>query len=240
MGGFSFSTFLGSLPVVSQILGDGYRPTEWALQTPQLVSLTAQVPVTAEALAQGGFFLGSKQIVTNNNNSFQPVTYFFDAVFREDHLLRVVPTRHPVQNGAALTDHAYVVPARVVLDVGFSDAMDSYKSGQYGGYATKSIGAFVTFQQLQSLRFPLTLSTRLNKYENMLIEEIHVHEDETTFHALKATVIFEQVLIGEVQTVPLSARSNQSNSSAPGASSVQAIPASILKLQNAAGQWSSK
>src|SRR5262249_51687603 len=114
--------------IITNILGtdipeagdsNGFRPPQWSTQG-QLVSLTVQLPTDSPFAASG------------------PTTYYFDAVFRTDHLSSLTPTRHPVQNGAAITDHTYLEPKRVVLEVGFSDAMDSYVSGQYAGASTKS------------------------------------------------------------------------------------------------------
>jgi hypothetical protein len=133
-------------------------------------------------------------------------TYFFDAILRVDHFQELRATDHPVQGGSSITDHAYLLPARVSLEIGMSDAMDSYQSGQWTGNSSKSINAYQTLLQLQALRVPVTVTTRLNTYSNMVIESIRSGDDTRTLHGLKANVQFRQIIVGTVTTSTQSAR----------------------------------
>ena len=235
MGGFNFGSFFSSvvdtLPVVGEVFGHGFRPFQWAFGQPQLVSVAAFIPTTNNSSAT----TNQEQIIDNNGTVLALTTYFFDAVFREDHSLRLVSTNHPVQNGAAISDHAYLIPAQVTMEIGFSDSMDSYVTNQYAGYATKSVGAYAVFTNLQQLRVPITLTTRLAVYENMVLEEIRVHQDQTSFHGLRATLLFKQIFLGNVDKNTLSARTNQSTTTRPGASSVFPVPESAIKFGKQVG-----
>ena len=80
-------------------------------------------------------------------------------------------TEHPVQTGASIADHAYIVPARLVLDIGMSDAMDAYFSPTtWSGSDSKSVAAYQTMLALQFSRIPLTITTKLRTYQNMVID----------------------------------------------------------------------
>ena len=133
--------------------------------------------------------------------------YFFDAVFSVDTEHSLTVTQHPVQTGANISDHAFVNPIRMTMQVGVSDAM-AYRAGtNYGGDGkTKSVQAYRLLCKLQELRIPMQVVTRLNTYQNMLIESIDVSDDVSTLCALKATVNLVQVLVVNVGTEKVSAR----------------------------------
>jgi hypothetical protein len=239
-------------------LGNGYRPLQWSFQQ-QLVSITAKIPnsttnvnatsVATQDASVGGFqgpnpgppvtIFQAASPSQDNAASFQATTYFFDAVFRLEHVQDLRATEHPVQNGGAISDHAYLLPARVTLEVGFSDVMDSFLPGQYSGNSSKSVNAYQTFLNLQQMRIPLQLTTRLNTYTNMVIESIRAHDDIRSRYGLRATLILRQIFMGTVVVSQLSARPNQTNSSNPGASTPVAVPQNLQQYQNADGDWSS-
>lgn len=133
--------------------------------------------------------------------------YFFDAVFSVDTEHSLTITQHPVQTGANISDHAFVNPIRMTMQIGVSDAM-AYRAGaDYGGDGgTKSVQAYRLLCKLQELRTPMDVVTRLNSYPNMLIESIDVSDDVSTLCALKATVNLVQVLVVNVGTEKVSAR----------------------------------
>lgn len=249
MGGI-FTNLLNSIPVLGALLGNGYRPAQWSSQ-PQIVSITANIPshtpgsggsIVSSVISFDGSPINNSSTNTpsqNNASNFDATTYYFDAILNEDHVQELRSTEHPVQNGAAISDHAYLIPSRVTLEIGVSDAMDSYKPGQYSNYGSKSVSVYQTLLYLQRLRVPLVLTTRLNTYQNMLIELNRAHEDVRTLHGLRATISMKQIFMGEVGEVELSGRPNQSISTSPGASGTLPIPQNIQQYQNAAGQWSS-
>jgi hypothetical protein len=254
MGGILVN-ILDSLPGIGLVLGNGYRPPEWSY-SPQLVSLSANVPSTVSSIVSTtssaaitstegdllGFGTPNAPVLTQNNTTaFTPVTYFFDAVLRLHHEQRLHATEHPVQNGAAISDHAFILPSRVTLEVQFSDAMDSYLSGQYTGYRSKSVSAYQTFLNLRNLRIPLILTTRLDTYFNMLLEEIISDEDERTTYSWKGRLTLKQIFTATVQTQTPNGRPNQLTQTAPGASTPQPVPQNIENnyLDPTTGDWSS-
>lgn len=132
--------------------------------------------------------------------------FFFDAVLREDHTETVKVTEHPVQTGANISDHAYNMPARLTMEVGMSDAMDSIVAGQFTGWGTKSKSAYQMLKQLKEARLPLKVLTRLNLYENMIIEEINAPDDVKTQRGLRCTVTMREIFVIKVSKEKVSAR----------------------------------
>jgi hypothetical protein len=159
----------------------------------------------------------------------QPTLFFFDAVMRAEHNQELVCTEHPVQVGPAIVDHAYLRPARVVLEVGMSDAMDVYQHGQYTSNASKSISAYQTFKQIQAARVPITLATRLDSYQNMVLEDVRASDDLRTSHALRGTLYFRQIISAQISTATVSARPDQTGATNEGTKAPVAVdPASQL------------
>ncbi|WP_303229410.1 phage baseplate protein [uncultured Dialister sp.] len=162
----------------------GYRPRQWGgIPSAQLVYCKTNV---------GGLF--------------------FDAVLNVSTTHSAVITSHPVQTGANISDHMYLEPVQISMEIGMSDAMDSMVQGQWMGAYTKSVSAYRKLCELQAARIPFTVMTRLNAYKNMVIKSISVPDDYTTQYALKATIELQQLLIATVATEKVSARQWSSGS----------------------------
>jgi hypothetical protein len=128
--------------------------------------------------------------------------YYFDAVLRVQHSSKRQITEHPVQWGAAVADHSYKIPDRVSLEIGMSDSMQSFDVTQYSaGGGGKSVNAYREFIALQDSGQPLTLNTRLKRYENMVIEDIPTIDTYETVNTLKCTITFKQILVGKTGKV---------------------------------------
>lgn len=130
--------------------------------------------------------------------------WFFDAFLRSTHTSRLEITQHPVQVGAALTDHAFLQPKELSMEIGMSDTAKSLVSGQFTGGWSRSVQAFKVLQELQALRVPLQVHSRLGLYQNMLIEEITAPDDYTTLYGLRCTVLLREILVAQVRTVKIS------------------------------------
>lgn len=148
------------------------------------------------------------------------ISYIFDAVLEISHNTRRQITSHPVQFGASIAEHSYQEPAEVVLQIGMSDSMQTfngltplttYSIHDYGA-SNKSINAYKEFLKLQKSGNPLSLTTRLYSYTNMVIEEISVTDDYRTANALKCRISFKEVFIGKLGEAKISIYSHSSTS----------------------------
>ena len=125
-------------------------------------------------------------------------------------------TEHPVQVGPALVDHMYLRPALVTLDIGMSDAMQSYTPGQYSGGKSKSVSAYQTFLQIQSSRAPIVLATRQLTYQNMQIVDIRASETQQTVAGLRCLIYMRQIISATVSQTTVSTRPNSTDSTNEG------------------------
>jgi hypothetical protein len=178
------STIFRPFPADSAIPNQSaaWRPAEWSRQPAAILT----VPASATT---------------------QYAVYAFDAVLRIEHARELRRTEHPIQTSASspvasITDHAYQLPARVTLEIGMSDAMQSFYPNSWTGAASKSISAYQTLVSLQQARTLVTLTTRLETYLNMLIESIRPTDSVKTLRGLRATVVFGQMFFGGVSSAP--------------------------------------
>lgn len=188
MASWNLYTYLAGGLAITNVLG--YRPLSWS------------IPLSLSQLTY---------IRTNVDG------YFFDAVLREEHASALRITEHPVQTGANISDHAFFMPARLVLDIGMNDAMASFVIGQYPVF-DKSVNAFQAMLNLQKTRTPLTVVTRLRKYTNMLIEQIFSPVDARTTFGARIILNLKQIItatVGET-TVPNSVAENTTDATQKG------------------------
>lgn len=120
--------------------------------------------------------------------------FAFDAVFSIDHSVQATVTQHPVQVGAAITDHVFMNPDSVQLDIGMSDAV-------WNAGPDHSVLAYQRLREIMEKRETVTLVTRLRTYPDMIIDSISVPEDFKTMYALKASVSFQQIRMSNVNVL---------------------------------------
>jgi hypothetical protein len=158
--------------------------------------------------------------------------YFFDAFLRIDHKSKLNITSHPVETGANITDHAFVEPQELVIEIGMSDTANSLVKGQFATGKSRSVTAYKLLKELQMQRIPLQIYTRLGLYKNMLIEVISVPDDYRTQYGLNATVTFREIIIARTKTVKVSARAQVTDSTNRGNVEPVEPNKSILKQIN--------
>jgi hypothetical protein len=102
-----------------------------------------------------------------------------NVVLAEKHFSDITITRNPVEFGADVTDHAYVEPKEVTLEIADGNAAATY-------------AALVAFQES---RQPFTLVTGLSVYQNMLIASLEVERDATHAYILKGRADLQEIII---------------------------------------------
>lgn len=128
----------------------------------------------------------------------------FDAVIKTDHTSKVTATSHPVESGASISDHAFVEPAEISIEVAVSDS--EINKGTFGS-GNRSLKAFSELMKLQKSRQLLTVVTRFRTYRNMLILSVSVPDDYTVMNAFKASLMLREIPIVSTSRVSVTARS---------------------------------
>lgn len=114
-----------------------------------------------------------------------------DVVVRESHTSQLQITKNPVEAGADVSDHAFVLPKLVTLE-----PVAGSKPGGIGPAAS----AWSALIALQETRQPFTLVTALRVYPNMLIEKMIAERDKMTGRVLSFRADLEEVIIVDTQT----------------------------------------
>jgi hypothetical protein len=156
-----------------------------------------------------------------------------DAWIEEAGTDTVTITRHPVEQGAQITDHAIVEPARVNLRLGWSNSSPRALSTSYIDEVYAQLLA------LKDARLPFKLVTAKRSYENMLIAALTQVTDERTAHALFVSVTIEQIIIVQTQvtsigTDPSVMANPESNQPVANLGQKQATPTTLFN-RNAPG-----
>jgi len=155
--------------------------------------------------------------------------WFFDAFLQVNHSSKLRITEHPVQSGANISDHAFIESSEINMKIGMSDCMQSIVKGQFTGGWSRSSTAYKVLLELQKLRIPIQILTRLGVYKNMLISVISVTDDATTLNSLIAEVTFKEVFVVQTKTVKISARPQATGSTNVGTPESVEPNQSILK-----------
>lgn len=161
--------------------------------------------------------------------------WFFDAFLKLNHTSTLTITEHPVETNASISDHAYMNPQELSIDIGMSDVAKSYVSGQFAGSWSRSVTAYQILREIQRQRLPVRILTRLGLYNNMMIQSITAPDDYMTLNGLKATINFRELLVGTVQTVKISARPQTTDSTNKGNVEPQQPDVSALERLKQAG-----
>lgn len=141
----------------------------------------------------------------------------------EEHRDELTITEHPVEQGAAITDHAYKQPSHLTVRIGWSTSMpvnNPLSLGNLTGipalnalslptfagvWSTASDSAinntYNTLLRLQTNRTLLTIATARRLYDNMLIESLSLTTDDKTEHALIVSMTLREVILVNTKVI---------------------------------------
>jgi hypothetical protein len=122
--------------------------------------------------------------------------FIADVTIEEDHTDEVMITEHPVEQGAAITDHAYKVPAKVTVTAGWSNSSFAALGNPF--YVQLVYNQMLA---LQASLQPFSVTTGKRIYQNMLIRRISTKTDEKSENMLMASFELQEILIASTQTV---------------------------------------
>lgn len=126
-----------------------------------------------------------------------------DVVVEETHTDEIEITQHPVQQGAAISDHSYKKPMTLKMSVMFGkdDINITYKK----------------LLDLQNKNEPMDVVTGKRSYKNMMIKSLLVTTNKDTNSILKVEAELTEVIIVSVTVTNVPARSKQKNAGKTGA-----------------------
>lgn len=127
-----------------------------------------------------------------------------DVVVEESHEDSLQITGHPVEQGAAVNDHAFKKPELVTIRGGVTDSS--------AGGGEKPSGEFYDkLLELQAKREPFDLVTGKRLHKNMLIERLSVISNEDSEHCVLFTAECRQVIIVATRSATVPPRAKHAN-----------------------------
>lgn len=133
-------------------------------------------------------------------------------VISEKHSDTLEITEHPVEAGAAISDHAYRRPSEVVMQVGFAgggsllDLLDTTSFGLSAGLSPSEV--YQNLLDLQNSRVPFIVVTGKRLYSNMLIRAMEVTTERSTENVLSAVLTLREVIITSTTTSQVAAKAD--------------------------------
>lgn len=148
----------------------------------------------------------------------------------ESHHDEMAVTEHPVEIGANISDHAFLLPSEVRIVAGWSKSpnftvagIDSLQSGVQNAVAAATNSAiydafvgpggsldytqtiYQKFRELMASRQPFDIYTGKRVYQNMLIRSIGTTTTGETENAILIDMVCRQVLLVKTKSTKLSA-----------------------------------
>lgn len=122
--------------------------------------------------------------------------FIADVTIEETHDDALTITKNPVDQGAAVTDHAYSEPPTVIIKAGWSNS-----SAQAGGDPDFVNDTYQALLDLQATKQPFDIVTGKRSYSNMLLGRITVRTDKSSENVLMLQVAATNIILVSTQTV---------------------------------------
>lgn len=231
----------GGIALLQQLHGRTPRGMQWNPVDP-----VTGLPITQDTTGQ--------PIV---NNLVAQVTV------EEDHEDEMYITEHPVEQGPPISDHAYKLPVKLRLTLGWSNSPSPSNTGLLfvpgnilagiaataNAFSSSPSFVLTTYAKLIALQnsaVPITIFTGKRKYSNMLLRRVRTRTTKETENSLIVQCEAQQIIVAVTQLVAAPSQSVQRNpqKTAPTTNngSVQALPKSDLsstQMNNLDPGWSS-
>ena len=125
---------------------------------------------------------------------------FFDSWLTLHHSNSVTITQHPVETGAAISDHAYVNPKRFSFDIGITNSLGDGQFSSFTAAPTRAINAYAALQNRLENRTPMILVCKYGTYDNILIESLDAADDASTIEASKFQIGLVEILRADTRS----------------------------------------
>lgn len=134
-----------------------------------------------------------------------------EIVVEEDYNDDLRITDHPVEQGAAITDHSYKEPARLKMTAAWSPGLSTIFNAQYVN------DVYDRLLILQNSRVPFSVQAGRRYYTNMLMRSLNTKRDQKTNNILLVQAFCRQIIIVNTQVVTVPPNAVQKDPSVTGA-----------------------
>lgn len=143
-----------------------------------------------------------------------------DVVIEETAVDKLTVTKHPVERGAAVSDHAYKEASAVTMRIGWSDSNTLTRaivSGTlFSGSLKTANDMYQDMLNLQAARRRFDLVTGKRTYTDMLLLQVRQTTTEDTENSVVLELELEQQIVVQTTSVALVSTADQLNPAATG------------------------
>jgi hypothetical protein len=146
-----------------------------------------------------------------------------DVVISEVHVDEITVTRHPVDTGSDIADHAFREPSVLNCSFGWSDnsaLVNSVLSGSFLKGVTTTQAVYETFLKLLQGFELLDIKTGKREYRNMICTSLRTSSTVDTENALIIDARFEEVITAQALNVTVSSVNMRNASQTSGKTSM--------------------
>lgn len=161
--------------------------------------------ILAAGLEAGGLIPSAKRVTLTGSDG---TVLEFDATLSETHSGSSQPTDHPVEDGSVVTDHVIDQPDKLEIHGVISNhpililaSVRAQPSVEGGDPATRAEDAYAAIVRLQKTATLITVGTRLQDYEDMLITDRSVTRDKDTSEILDVQLSLREFQIATSEDV---------------------------------------
>jgi hypothetical protein len=135
-----------------------------------------------------------------------------DAFINEKHMFSSEITEHPIESGSVIGDHIYHLPFSLSIDGIISNTpmnligLTAFDSAKRFLEESSNDFAHIAFEKIEELfrkREPITISTSLKTYHNMVLESLHVERGNGNAESLHFTASARQIGIVQQQKIEI-------------------------------------
>jgi len=161
-------------------------------------------------------------LVFGTKRKLQIATIEVDVAITESHETDCDVTENPVEDGANITDHVQVKPAKLTIEGLVSDTPIKFLQGLRSLFDdNRSRKTYEELLAIQQAREPISVITGLKQYENMILKTLTIPRSVDTGRALRFSALFQEVRIVESRTIAISSDPQFQNKSSLGKASPQ-------------------
>lgn len=129
--------------------------------------------------------------------------YIPDVVVEERHEDDLRITEHPVEKGAAITDHAYKNPARLDMRVVWTPSLSRVIGSLFSQTISNINDIYDALLKVQASRQVFDVVTKKRSYSNMLMERLTCVTDRDTENVLEIQFSLQQIIVVSTKIVPV-------------------------------------
>jgi hypothetical protein len=144
------------------------------------------------------------------NKQFRVGQLTVDALVKESHELRAQISEHPTESGESFCDHVINLPITIQLEGIISNTPLTFIGVTTVNSIANDINnrsnnmaelAFKMLEEIFSKRTPISISTSLKDYDNMVLDSLNIEREGSTTQSLHFRATAKEIRVANLETI---------------------------------------